>query len=160
VNPLPPPPPPRPDLSAWQDDGSPPASGRSARPPLVTAAGVILLVLGAVQALAGIVLMALSPADLANLGSVGNLNLDRVGWGLGAFSLVIGLVEILAGFLVLRLSSGGRILALVLASLGLIGGIGSVSGGSPAGVLTLGAYGVVIYALFAHGVVFRGARRG
>jgi hypothetical protein len=133
---------------------------RSVRPPLVTAAGIILAVLGALQALGGIALMAMSPAELARLGSVANLNLERVGRGVGVFSLVIGLVEILAGFLVLRLSKGGRILALVLASLGLVGGIGSLSGGSPAGVLTLGLYGLVIDALFAHGVVFGGARRG
>jgi hypothetical protein len=126
---------------------------------LVTAAGVILLVLGAVQALAGIVLIALSPADLANLGPVGNLNLDRVARGVGVFSLVIGLVEIFAGVLVLRLSNGGRILALVLASLGVIGGIGSLSGGSPAGVLTLGLYGLVIYALVSHRAVFGVAPR-
>jgi hypothetical protein len=105
--------------------------------------------------------MTLSLADLARLGSVvANLNLERVGRGVGVFSLVVGLVEILAGFLVLRLSNGGRILALVLASIGLIGGIGSLSGGSPAGVLTLGLYGLVIYALFAHSVVFGGTRRG
>lgn len=104
--------------------------------------------------------MVMSAAELARLGSVGNLNLERIGRGVGVFSLVIGLVEVMSGFLVLRLSSGGRILALVVASLGVIGGIGSLSGGSPAGVLTLGLYGLVIYALFAHGVVFGGARRG
>lgn len=134
--------------------------GRSVRPPLVTAAGIILVVLGALQTLGGIALMAMSVAELARLGSVANLNLESVGRGVGVFSLVIGLVEILAGFLVLRLSNGGRILALVVASLGLVGGIGTLSGGSPAGVLTLGLYGLVIYALFAHGVVFGGARRG
>lgn len=126
----------------------------------MTAAGGILIALGAVQALGGIALMVMSAAELARLGSVGNLNLERIGRGVGVFSLVIGLVEVMSGFLVLRLSSGGRILALVVASLGVIGGIGSLSGGSPAGVLTLGLYGLVIYALFAHGVVFGGARRG
>lgn len=129
------------------------------RPPLVTAAGIILLVLGAVQALAGFVLMTLSLADLARLGEVGNLNFERIGRGVGVFSFVIGLVEIFAGFLVLRRSRRGRILALVLAIIGMIGGFGSLSGGSPAGVLTLGLYGLVIYALFAHRVVFGGGRR-
>jgi hypothetical protein len=130
------------------------------RPPLVTAAGIILLILGAIQVLAGIVLMTLSLADLARLGDVGNLNFERVGRGVGMFSLVIGLVEIVAGVLVLRLSNGGRILALVLSIIGVIGGFGSLSSGSPAGVLTLGLYGLVIYALFAHRVVFEGGRRG
>ena len=103
--------------------------------------------------------MAMSAVELARLGSVANLNLERVGRGVGVFSLVIGLVEILAGFLVLRLSSGGRILAIVLASIGVIGALGTLSSGSPAGVLTLGLYGLVIYALFAHGVDFGGVRR-
>ncbi len=129
------------------------------RPPFVTAAGIILLVLGAIQVLAGIVLMTLSVADLASVGSFGNVNLERVGRGVGAFSLVIGLVEVLAGILVLRLSGGGRILGLLLAGFGVVGGIGGLSGGNPAGVLTLGLYGVVIYALFTHAAVFRGARR-
>ena len=103
--------------------------------------------------------MTLSLGELARLGSVGNLNLERVGRGVGVFSLVVGLVEILSGFLVLRLSNAGRILALVLAGLGVLGGIGSLSGGSPAGVLTLGLYALVIYALVAHRVVFGGPHR-
>ena len=126
----------------------------------MTAAGVILLVLGALQALGGIVLMAMTPAELARVGSLANLNLERVGRGVGMFSLVIGLVEVLAGFLVLRRSNGGRILALVLASIGVVGGIGTLSSGNPTGALTIGLYGLVIYALFANRVVFGGAPRG
>ena len=125
MEPLPPPPPPRPDMS-WQADDRAPAS-ISARPPHVTAAGVILIVLGAMQALAGLVLMVVSPEDLARIGSIGNISLDRVTRGIGFFSLVVGALEVLAGILVLRLSDGGRILAIVLASIGLLGGIGKPS---------------------------------
>ena len=158
MEPFPPPPPPRPD-TFWQADGPAPAS-TPARPQLVTAAGVILIVMGVMQALAGIVLMVVSPDDLAGIASIGNLNLDRIARGIGIFSLVVGSLEILAGMLVLRLSDRGRIFAIVLASIGLLGGIGSVSRGSAPGVVTLGLYAFVIYALFAHGSVFRGTRQG
>ncbi len=131
-----------------------------ARPQLVTAAGVILIVLGAIQALAGLVLMTVSPEDLAGIGSIGTLDSDGVARGIGLISVVIGLLEILAGILVLRLSEGGRILSLVIASLGLLGGIGSLSGGNATGVLTLGLYAFVVYALFSKRSAFRRARQG
>jgi hypothetical protein len=82
----------------------------------VTAAGVILIVLGVIQALAGVVLMVVTPDDLARIGSIGNLNVDRVAGVIGLISLVVGLLEVLAGILVLRL--GGRTFAIVLASIG------------------------------------------
>lgn len=157
MDPLPPPPPPRPDM-AWQaDDRAPPVS---ARPQLITAAGVILIVLGALQGLAGLVLLVVSPEDLSRIGTIGNVNLDRVARGIGFFSLVVGALEVLAGILVLRLSDGGRIFAIVVASVGLLGGIASVSGGSAPGVLTLGLYAFVIYVLFANRAAFHGTRRG
>ncbi|MGZ5212490.1 MAG: DUF7144 family membrane protein [Actinomycetota bacterium] len=158
MEPLPPPPPPRPDMS-WQADDRAPVS-LPARPQLVTAAGVILIVLGVMQVLAGLVLIVVSPDDLASIASIGNLNLDRVARGIGLFSLVVGSLEVLAGIWVLRLSDKGRIFAIVLASIGLLGGIGSVSRGSVPGVVTLGLYAFVIYALFAHGAAFRGTRQG
>jgi hypothetical protein len=158
MEPLPPPPPPRPDMT-WQADDRAPASV-PARPLLITAAGVILIVLGALQALAGFVLLVVSPEDLSRIGTIGNVNLDRVARGIGLFSLVVGALEVVAGILVLRLSDGGRIFAIVVASIGLLGGIASVSGGSAPGVLTLGLYAFVIYVLFANRTAFRGARRG
>jgi hypothetical protein len=161
MEPLPPPlppPPPRPDMS-WRG-GEPAPASAPARPQLVTAAGVVLLVLGGIQALAGLVLMMVSPEDLARIGSIGDVNLDRVGRGIGLFSLVVGALEVLAGFLVLRRSPGGRILAIVIASIGLLGGIGSLSGGNVAGVLTLGSYAFVIYVLFANRAAFGSTRRG
>jgi hypothetical protein len=143
---------------SWQTVPVPPPA--PARPQQVTAAAVILIVLGAVQGLAGVVLMALSPADLARIGSIGNLDLDSVARGIGLFSLVIGALEILAGILVLRLSEGGRIFAVVIAAFGAFGGFAGIAGGNAPGVLTLGLYAFVIYALFAHRAAFRGTRQG
>jgi hypothetical protein len=158
MEPFPPPPPPRPDMS-WQADDQATAP-ISARPQVVTAAGVVLIVLGALQVLAGFVLIVLSPDQLASLGSVRNIDLDHVAKSVGLFSLVVGALEVLAGVLVLRRSDGGRIFAIVLASIGLLGGIASVSGGSALGVVTLGLYAFVIYALFANRAAFRGTSRG
>lgn len=159
MEPLPPPPPPRPDTSSWQADVPVPPSA-PVRPQLVTAAAVTLIVLGAVQGLAGVVLMALSPADLARIGSIGNMDLDSVARGIGLFSLVIGALEVLAGILVLRLSEGGRIFAVVVAAFGAFGGFASVVSGSAPGVLTLGLYAFVIYVLFSQRAAFRRTRQG
>jgi len=159
MDPFPPPPPPRPDTSSWQADVPVPPSA-PVRPQLVTAAAVTLIVLGAVQGLAGVVLMALSPADLSRIGSIGNMDLESVARGIGLFSLVIGALEILAGILVLRLSEGGRIFAAVVAAFGAFGGFASVVSGSVPGVFTLGLYAFVIYVLFAQRAAFRRTRQG
>jgi hypothetical protein len=143
----------------WQA-GDPAPAPVSRRPQVVTAAGIILIVLGALQALAGLVLMFVSPDDLARIGSLGDLNIDRVAKGIGLFTLVLGTLEVLAGILVLRLSEGGRIFAIVLATIGLVGGIAGVSGGNATGVVTLGLYAFVVYTLFAARASFRGKRPG
>ena len=159
MEPLPPPPPPRPDVSTWHADAPVPPSAR-ARPQLVTAAAVILVVLGALQGLAGVVLMVLSPADLSRIGSIGNMDLASVARGIGLFSLVVGALEIVAGVLVLRLSEGGRVFAIVVAGFGAFGGFASIFSGSAPGVITLALYGFVIYVLFSQRAAFRGTRQG
>ncbi len=156
--PLPPPPPPRPDM-AWQAPDRMPAS-IPARPQLVTAAAVILIAIGALQALAGMVFLVVSPQQLASIASMGNVRIEPLAKGIGFFILVVGSLEIIAGILVLRRSVGGRILAIVLASIGLVGGIGNVSHGYAPGLVTLGLYAFVIYVLFAHASAFRGTRQG
>lgn len=123
-----------------------------ARPPFVSAAGVILVVLGGLGALAGVLLVLRD--DLAGSGMVGTVDLRTVSRVVGAVALVVGAVEIWAGVLVLRLSSLGRILGLVLSALGVIGGLRGLGGG-PLDVISLGLYGVVIYALLVHRRLFR-----
>ncbi len=146
-------------MSTWHTDAPVPSSAR-ARPQLVTAAAVVLIVLGALQGLAGVVLMVLSPADLSRIGSIGNMDLTSVAKGIGLFSLVVGALEIVAGILVLRLSVGGRVFAIVVAAFGAFGGLASVFSGSAPGVLTLGLYAFVIYVLFSQRAAFRGTRQG
>lgn len=160
MDPLPPPPPPRPDLPSWGTTIQTPTVGRRARPQLVTAAGVIFIVLGAIGGLAGLVLLLLRQQDLASLGNVGNLDLGRAARGIGLLSLAIGALQVVTGVLVLRLSNAGRILGLVLSVLGLVGALGSLSGRAGAGVIALGLNGLVLYALIAHRDVFGRAGGG
>jgi hypothetical protein len=131
-----------------------------ARPQLVTAAAVILIAIGALQALAGMVFLFVTPQQLASIASMGNVRIEPLARGIGFFILVVGSLEIVAGILVLRLSGAGRIFAIVLASIGLVGGIGNVTHGYVPGLVTLGLYAFVIYVLFAHAAAFRGARPG
>ena len=145
-------------MSSWR--AGVPVPPAQPRPQLVTAAGVILIVLGAIQALAGVVFLVLSPADLARIGSIGNMDLESMGRGIGIFSLVVGALEALAGILVLRLSEGGRVFAIVVAAFGAFGGFASVLSGSAPGVLTLGLYAFVIYVLFSQRAPFRATRQG
>ncbi len=146
-------------MSSWQAGVPIPPPSRP-RPQLVTAAGVILIVLGAIQGLTGVMLLVLSPADLSRLGSIGNMDLAPVARGIGLFSLVVGALEIGAGILVLRLSDGGRVFAIVVAAFVALGGFASVLNGSAAGVLTLGCHAFVIYVLFSQRAAFRGTRQG
>ncbi len=85
------------------------------------------------------------------------MNLERVARGIGVLAMAFGGLEVLAGVLVLRLSNAGRILGLVLACLGVVGGLGSLGDGAGVGLISLGLYGLTVYALFAHGDVFRRA---
>jgi hypothetical protein len=146
-------------MSSWQAGVPIPPPAR-VRPQLVTAAGVILIVLGAVQGLAGVVLLVLSPADLSRIGSFGNMDLGSVARGIGIFSLVVGALEILAGILVLRLSEGGRVFAIVVSAFGAFGALASVLSGSAPGVLTLGLYTFVGYVSFSQRAAFRDTRPG
>lgn len=117
---------------------------------------MILAILGALGMLAGVVLV-LRRGDLAGAGMTGTVDLRTVSRVVGVVALVVGAVEVWAGVLVLRLSSAGRILGLALASLGVIGGLRGLGDGGALGAISLGLYGVVIYALVIYGRLFRRA---
>ena len=120
----------------------------------MTAAAVILIVLGALGIAGGLILLALDPADLSGFSTV---NFERLARGIGVLAMAFGGFEALAGVLVLRLSNAGRILGLVVATLGVVGGVGSLGDGAGVGLLSLGLYGLTVYALFAHRDVFQHA---
>lgn len=135
--------------------------GPVARPPLVSVAGILLIVVGALGMLGGLSLMVARAQDLASLSSrFANVDLARMARGIGVVAIVLGALEVLAGILVLRRSNGGRILGIALAIVGLIGGFGTVAGGGGGGMLVLVMNGFVVYVLFAFGHVFDRARGG
>jgi hypothetical protein len=73
--------------------------------------------------------------------------------GLGL--VVQGALSLLAGVLVLRLRPAGRILGIVIASLGLLSGLATLRSAGSSGLLALALDGFVLYALLAYGFVFR-----
>ena len=63
-----------------------------------------------------------------------NVRIEPLAKGIGFFILVVGSLAVIAGILVLRRSGGGRIFAIVVASIGLVGGIGNVTHGYAPGL--------------------------
>jgi hypothetical protein len=112
-------------------------AGPIARPGSLAAVGPILIVLGVLVLLFGLLI-------LAGSGSVDEFSTGvsqstvRV---LGILTLLQGVLELVAGIRVIGRHKDGRILGIVMATLGalfsLLGILGAVSGGSPA-VLLLG----------------------
>lgn len=98
------------------------------------------------------ILLALDPADLTGIST---MNFERVARGIGVLAMAFGGLEVLAGVLILRLSNAGRILGLVLACLGVVGGLSSLGDGAGVGLISLGLYGLTVYALFARADVFQ-----
>ena len=72
-------------------------------------------------------------------------------------AFAFGVLDIVAGVLVLRLSPGGRILAIVIAVLGILSGLAQLGQAGASGLLSIALYAFVLYALIAYGFVFRQA---
>jgi hypothetical protein len=120
------------------------------RPPVVTAAGTILLVAGALAIVGGLVLLN-STGGLALPGLAGR-EAARIA---AVVAFLIGGLDVLAGWLVLRLSPAGRILGIVIAVVGLLGGLAQLRQSGSSGVLSLALYAFVLYGLTAYGFVFK-----
>jgi hypothetical protein len=96
----------------------------------VTASAVLLIVLGALYALFGVLIVAGGGALTDLFGGLGGVIIV-----LGLVVLAFGVLDVIAGIKVLGLSSGWRIGGIILTAIGglfaLIGTIGSFSGGDP-----------------------------
>lgn len=125
--------------------GRPGAVG--ARPPLLTAAGIVLIVIGGLQALFGL---------LAIVG--GGAIAEAGGGGLGGIVIIYGILTILvgaagiyAGVQVLALRARGRSIALVVAAVGaVLSLLGLIQGDFVFSLLFLIAYGFVIWAVYTN----------
>jgi hypothetical protein len=117
---------------------------------VVTGAAVILLVSGALNLIVGLIALNGDARFSLPAGDVG----ARV---IGAVLLISGGLQVLAGWLVLRLRPGGRVLGIVLASLGILGGLLQIRSAGTTGLLAMLLNGFVLYGLIAFGFVFEQA---
>lgn len=121
------------------------------RPGPVTGAAGVLMVAGALSLVVG--LMGVS-GDRVNidLPFLESASAERI----AAFWLVLqGGLSLVAGWLVLRLRPAGRVLGIVVASLGILTGLAQLRGSGSSGLLGLALDAFVLYGLFAYGFVFK-----
>lgn len=131
-----------------------PAAGPVRRPGPVTGAAGVLLVAGALSLIVG--LMGVS-GDRVNIDPpfLEGESAERI----AAFGLIVqGALALVAGWLVLRLRPAGRILGIVLASLGILTGLAQLRDTGSSGFLALALNAFVLYGLLTYGFVFKTAR--
>jgi hypothetical protein len=119
------------------------------RPAMVTAAGILLLVASGFSLVGG--LIALGGGQLALPG----LSAGEAGWVAPLIFFSVGALEALAGWLVLRLSSAGRILGIVLATAVVVTEVIQLGRSGASGLLTIALWAFVLYGLLAYGFVFK-----
>jgi hypothetical protein len=109
------------------------------RPPLVTAAGILLIVSGALTALFTLFLFDAAGAAIFYI----------------LLSLVVAAITIWAGLQVLQLREQGRVLGLVLAGIGAVFALLALARGTPISVINLALNGFILYALVTSASAFR-----
>jgi hypothetical protein len=117
---------------------------------MVTYAALILLISGALSVLFGIVSLS-GDTRLLVPGDEGVISEE-----VAAFYLIVsGGLLLVAGWLVLRLRPAGRVLGIVLASIGILTGLVQVGRTGGAGLLAIALNAFVLYGLFTYGFVFK-----
>jgi hypothetical protein len=117
---------------------------------MVTYAGLILLISGALSVLFGIVSLS-GDTRLLVPGDEGVVSEE-----VAAFYLIVsGGLLLVAGWLVLRLRPAGRLLGIVLASIGIVTGLVQIGSTGGAGLLAIALNVFVLYGLFTYGFVFK-----
>ena len=105
---------------------------------MVTYAGLILLISGALSLLFGIVTLTSDARLLVPEGATSQ-----------------EVVALVAGWLVLRLRPAGRVLGIVLATLGIVSGLLQIGSTGGPGLLAIALNAFVLYGLFTYGFMFR-----
>lgn len=117
---------------------------------MVTYAALILLISGALSVLIGVVSLS-GDTRLLVPGDEGVISEE-----VAAFYLIIsGGLLLVAGWLVLRLRPAGRVLGIVLASIGIVTGLVQIGSTGGAGLLAIALNAFVLYGLFTYGFVFK-----
>jgi high-affinity Fe2+/Pb2+ permease len=116
-----------------------PDGGASARPPLVTAAGILLILSGVLTVLFTVLFFDVSGSALFYV----------------LLTIVIAAITIWAGVQVLQLREQGRMLGLVLAGIGAVFALLGLLRGAPVSVISLALNGFILYALVTSASSFR-----
>ncbi len=120
---------------------------------MVTYAGLILLISGALSVLFGIVSLS-GDTRLLVPGDEGVISEEVA----GLYLIVSGGLLLVAGWLVLRLRPAGRMLGIVLASIGIVTGLVQIGSTGGPGLLAIALNAFVLYGLFTYGFVFKNER--
>lgn len=112
------------------------------RPGMVTAAAIVLFVVGGLYALLGILAIAGGSALGGDLGGAAVL--------FGILYAAIGAAAIYAGVQILGLQDRGRIVGLIVGGVGALLALISVFTGAILAIIFLAAFGFVIYVLVTH----------
>lgn len=112
-----------------------------ARPPLVQAAGILLIVGGALSVLGGLLLF----------GASGVIPAAAI---FAVISIILGAAQIYAGTQVMALKEQGRMLGLILAGIGALLALFQIFTGFPSAILGLLIDGFIIYALVTNQAAF------
>ncbi len=120
---------------------------------MVTYAGLILLISGALSVLFGIVSLS-SDTRLLVPGGEGAMSEELV----AVYLVISGGLSLVTGLLVLRLRPAGRLLGIVLASLGIVTGLVQIGSTGGPGLLAIALNAFVLYGLFTYGFVFKTER--
>lgn len=117
-------------------------AGPTTRPGMVTAAAIVLFVVGGLYALLGILVIAGGSALGGDSGGAAVL--------FGFLYAAIGAVAIYAGVQILRLRDRGRVIGLVVGGVGALLALISLFTGVILAIIFLAAFGFVIYVLVTH----------
>jgi hypothetical protein len=117
---------------------------------MVTYAGLILLIAGALSLLFGVVALS-GDTRLLVPGGEGAMSEEVV----AGYLVISGGLSLLAGWLVLRLRPAGRMLGIVLASLGIVTALVQIGSTGGPGLLAIALNAFVLYGLFTYGFVFK-----
>jgi hypothetical protein len=120
---------------------------------MVTYAGLVLLISGALSVLFGIVSLS-GDTRLMVPGDEGVISEEVA----ALYLIVNGCLLLVAGWLVLRLQPAGRLLGIVLASLGIVTGLVQIGRTGGPGLLAIALNAFVLYGLFTYGFVFKTGR--
>jgi hypothetical protein len=120
---------------------------------MVTYAGLVLLISGALSVLFGIVSLS-GDTRLMVPGDEGVISEEVA----ALYLIVNGCLLLVAGWQVLRLQPAGRLLGIVLASLGIVTGLVQIGRTGGPGLLAIALNAFVLYGLFTYGFVFKTRR--